>query len=112
MVSERFFESEVDAKTLSEKERDSLDVETNVVSGNSLNKLLVVHLDGLDLGGDVGRSEAERGENESESSVSCSRSSKSRKEGKEDRTYLTTIPALMIPVSTRPTGTVPIPPIL
>lgn len=34
-------------------DRDVLDVETDVVSGESLGELLVVHLDRLDLGGDV-----------------------------------------------------------
>ena len=36
---------------------DVLDVETNVVTGLALSELLVVHLDGLDFSGDVGRSE-------------------------------------------------------
>ena len=36
-----------------------LHVETNVVSGKTLGDLLVVHLDGLDFGGDVGRSEGD-----------------------------------------------------
>lgn len=36
---------------------DVLHVETNVVTGNTLSELLVVHLDGLDFSGDVGRSE-------------------------------------------------------
>ncbi len=36
-----------------------LDVETNVVSWETLNELLVVHLDGLDFGGDVGRSKVD-----------------------------------------------------
>ena len=30
-----------------------LDVEANVVTGKTLNKLLVVHLDGLDFGGNT-----------------------------------------------------------
>jgi hypothetical protein len=34
-------------------DRDVLDVETNVVSWKTLNKLLVVHLDGLDFSGDT-----------------------------------------------------------
>jgi len=34
-----------------------LDVETDVVSGETLGDLLVVHLDGLDFGGDVGGGE-------------------------------------------------------
>jgi hypothetical protein len=36
---------------------DVLDVEANVVTGETLGKLLVVHLDGLDFSGDVGGSE-------------------------------------------------------
>jgi hypothetical protein len=36
-----------------------LDVETDVVSGQTLGDLLVVHLDGLDFGGDVGRGEGD-----------------------------------------------------
>lgn len=36
-----------------------LDVETNVVTGNTLDELLVVHLDGLDFSGDVGGSESD-----------------------------------------------------
>jgi len=36
---------------------DVLHVEANVVSGDTLGKLLVVHLDGLDFSGDVGGSE-------------------------------------------------------
>jgi len=38
---------------------DVLDVETNVVTGKSLRKRLVVHLHGFDLSGDVGRGEAD-----------------------------------------------------
>jgi len=38
---------------------DVLDVETDVVSGQTLGDLLVVHLDGLDFGGDVGRGEGD-----------------------------------------------------
>ena len=38
---------------------DVLDVEANVVTGETLGKLLVVHLDGLDLSGDVGGSEGD-----------------------------------------------------
>lgn len=34
-----------------------LDVEADVVSGETLDKLLVVHLDGLDFGGHAGRGE-------------------------------------------------------
>lgn len=37
---------------------DVLDVETDVVSGKTFDKLLVVHLDGFDFSGDVGRSES------------------------------------------------------
>lgn len=40
-------------------DRDVLDVETNVVTGDTLSKLLVVHLDRLDFGGDVRRSEGD-----------------------------------------------------
>jgi len=38
---------------------DVLDVETDVVSGKTLGDLLVVHLDGLDFGGDVGGGEGD-----------------------------------------------------
>jgi hypothetical protein len=38
---------------------DVLDVETDVVTGNTLNELLVVHFDGLDFSGDVGGSEGD-----------------------------------------------------
>ena len=38
---------------------DVLDVETDVVTGNTLRKLLVVHLDGLDLGGDTSGGEGD-----------------------------------------------------
>jgi len=38
---------------------DVLDVETNVVTGKSLRKRLVVHLHGFDLSGDVGRGEGD-----------------------------------------------------
>jgi len=38
---------------------DVLDVETDVVSWETLGKLLVVHLDGLDFSGHVGRSEGD-----------------------------------------------------
>jgi len=38
---------------------DVLHVEADVVAGNTLSKLLVVHLDGLDFSGDVGRSEGD-----------------------------------------------------
>merc|ERR1712241_994803 len=61
---------------------DVLDVKTNIVSGNSLGQRLVVHLHGLDLSGQLVGAK------------------------------VTTMPGLMMPVSTRPTGTVPIPPIL
>ena len=40
---------------------DSTDVESNVVSGDCLGQLLVVHLDGLDLTSDVGRHEDDLG---------------------------------------------------
>lgn len=33
---------------------DVLDVEANVVTGETLNKLLVMHLDGLHFGSDIG----------------------------------------------------------
>lgn len=56
-----------------------LHVEAHVVAGQRLREGLVVHLHGLHLGGDVG------GE------------------------MVTTMPGFRIPVSTRPTGTVPIP---
>ena len=36
-----------------------LDVETDVVTGETLGELLVVHLDGLDFGGDVGWSKGD-----------------------------------------------------
>ena len=39
--------------------RHVLDVETDVVTGNALNELLVVHFDGLDFSGDVGGSEGD-----------------------------------------------------
>ena len=39
--------------------RHVLDVETDVVTGDTLLELLVVHLDGLDLSGDVGRREGD-----------------------------------------------------
>jgi len=71
-----------DVATTNLLDRDVLDIEADVVTGKTLNELFVVHLDGLDFSGDTSW-------------------------GK-----VTTIPALMIPVSTRPTGTVPIPPIL
>ncbi|KFY69876.1 hypothetical protein V499_09661 [Pseudogymnoascus sp. VKM F-103] len=38
---------------------DVLDVEANVVTGDTLNKLLVVHLDGLDFGGDTSGGEGD-----------------------------------------------------
>ena len=40
-------------------DRDVLDVESNVVSGSSLLKRLVVHLNGLDFSGDVDWSEGD-----------------------------------------------------
>ena len=39
--------------------RHVLDVETDVVTGDTLLELLVVHLDGLDFSGHVGRSEGD-----------------------------------------------------
>jgi len=59
-----------------------LDVESDIVSWNTLFEGFVVHFNGLDFSSDHSRGKT------------------------------TTIPALMTPVSTRPTGTVPIPPIL
>jgi len=38
---------------------DVLHVETDVITGDSLRKLLVVHLDGLDLSGDIARGEGD-----------------------------------------------------
>lgn len=38
---------------------DVLDVEADVVTGNTLNELFVVHFDGLDFSGDVGRGEGD-----------------------------------------------------
>jgi hypothetical protein len=38
---------------------DVLNVEANVVTGKTLNELFVVHLDGLDFGGHIGRSESD-----------------------------------------------------
>ena len=60
-------------------DRHVLDVEANVVTGGSLGHRLVVHLHSLHLSGQVGGSE------------------------------VTNIPGFRRPVSTRPTGTVPIP---
>jgi len=71
-----------DVSTTDILNRHVLDVESDVVTGVTLLKLLVMHFDGM-------------------TSVVTFEGAK-----------LTTIPALMIPVSTRPTGTVPIPPIL
>jgi len=71
-----------DISSLDVLDRHVLDVEANVVSGNSLGERLVVHLHDL-------------------TSVVSWLGAK-----------VTRIPGLMIPVSTRPTGTVPIPPIL
>ena len=42
-----------DVTTTDFLDRDVLDVEANIVSGKTLNKLLVVHLDGLDFSGDL-----------------------------------------------------------
>ena len=39
--------------------RDVLDVEANVVAGDGLGQRLVVHLDGLDLGGELHRGEGD-----------------------------------------------------
>jgi len=71
-----------DVATLDVFDGQVLHVEADVVTGGGLLDLLVMHLDGLDFSGG------------------------------SDGTEVTTIPALMTPVSTRPTGTVPIPPIL
>jgi len=38
---------------------DVLDIETDVVTWDTLNELLMMHLNGLDFGGDVGRSEGD-----------------------------------------------------
>jgi hypothetical protein len=46
-----------DVATANVLDGDVLHVEANVVTGDTLGKLLVVHLDGLDFSGDVGRSE-------------------------------------------------------
>ena len=48
-------------------DRDVLDVEANVVSGKTLNKLLVVHLDRLDFSGDTSG-----GEGDDHTSCDCS----------------------------------------
>lgn len=48
-----------DVTTANLLDGDVLHVETNVVTGNTLLELLVVHLNGLDFGGDVGRSEGD-----------------------------------------------------
>jgi hypothetical protein len=40
-------------------DRDVLDVETDIVTGNTFDKLLVMHLDGLDFGGDTSGSEGD-----------------------------------------------------
>ena len=47
-----------DVSTLDVLHADVLDVETNVVTGNSLGKRLVVHLNGLDLSGELDRGES------------------------------------------------------
>ena len=46
-----------DISTLDVLDGDVLDVEANIVSGDSLGQRLVVHLHGLDLGGQVHRGE-------------------------------------------------------
>jgi len=71
-----------DVSTADFLDGDVLDVEANVVTGDGLGERLVVHLNGL-------------------TSVVTFTGAK-----------VTTIPGLRTPVSTRPTGTVPIPPIL
>jgi hypothetical protein len=76
-----------------------LDVEANVVSGETLDKLLVVHLDGLDFSGDTGG-----GEGHDHTSLDTRGMSARGMDEEVSGTYT--------PVSTRPTGTVPIPPIL
>lgn len=48
-----------DVTTANLLDGDVLDVETNVVTGETLLELLVVHLNGLDLSGDVGGSEGD-----------------------------------------------------
>merc|ERR1712055_1104582 len=48
-----------DVASLDVLDRHVLDVETNVVSGDGLGQGLVVHLDGLDLGGEVDRGEGD-----------------------------------------------------
>lgn len=48
-----------DVSTTNLLDGDVLDVETNVVTWNTLGELFVVHFDGLDFSGDVGRSEGD-----------------------------------------------------
>ena len=48
-----------DRSTTDVLDGDVLDVESNVVSGDSLRERLVVHLDGLDFSGDVLRGEGD-----------------------------------------------------
>jgi len=48
-----------DVATTNLLDGDVLDVEANVVTGNTLNELFVVHLDGLDFSGHVGGSEGD-----------------------------------------------------
>jgi len=48
-----------DVSTTNFLDGNVLDVETNVVSGNTLGELLVMHLDGLDFSGDVGWGEGD-----------------------------------------------------
>jgi len=49
-----------DVATANILDRDVLDVETDVVTRETLLKLLVMHFDGLDFGGDVGGSEGNK----------------------------------------------------
>ena len=48
-----------DVASLDVLDRHVLDVEANVVAGDSLGQRLVVHLDGLDLSGEVDRGEGD-----------------------------------------------------
>src|SRR5207249_2995931 len=48
-----------DVATTDLLDRDVLDVEADVVTGDTLNKLLVVHLDGLDFSGHTSRREGD-----------------------------------------------------
>jgi len=115
-----------DVATLDVLDGHVLDVEANVVAGNSLWQGLVVHLDRLDLSG-----EADGGEGDDHAGLDhtglntthghCANSSdfvdilEGQPEGLVSGptgAKVTTMPGLITPVSTRPTGTVPIPPIL